>query len=60
MSITSTDVDQFLLDRVSKKLEYWYKLKNNSMETAAIVNNVLLSSTIFFVSIWGGTQAGLR
>jgi hypothetical protein len=60
MSITSSDVNQILLDRISKKLEYWCKLKNNSMGRAVIVNSVLLSSTIFFVSIWGGTWAGLK
>ena len=60
MTITSGDVDKFLLDRVTKKLAYWCKLKLNSMGRAVIVNSVLLSSTIFFVSIWGGTQAGLK
>ena len=60
MSLSSGDVDKFLLDRVSKKLEYWCKLKHNVMGRAVIVNSVLLSSTIFFVSIWGRTIVGLN
>jgi hypothetical protein len=60
MLITSGDVDKFLLDRVNKKLDYWCKLKHNSIGRAVIINSVLLSSTIFFVSIWGGTQAGQK
>jgi hypothetical protein len=60
MNINSGDVDKFLLDRVNKKLEYWCKLKHKSIGRAVVVNSVLLSSTIFFVSIWGGTLAGLK
>jgi exonuclease III len=60
MTLTSADVDKFLLERINKKLDYWCKVRNNSMGRVVIVNSVLLSSTLFFVSIWGGTQAGLK
>ena len=51
MTLSSGDVDKFLLDRVNKKLEYWCKRKHNVMGRVVIVNSVLLSSTIYFVSI---------
>ena len=60
MSLSSGDVDKFLQDRINKKLEYWCKCKHNVMDRAVIVKSVLLSSTIFFVSIWGSTKAGLN
>ena len=51
MSLASSNVDKFLLDMINKKLGFWCKLKHNAMGRAIIVNSVLLSSTIFFVSI---------
>lgn len=60
LSIASQDVDEFLLGRVMKKLQYWSTTKINSTGRGVIVNTVLLSSLVYFTSIWGGTQAGVK
>lgn len=45
---------------MTNKLQYWCITKVNSTGHDVIVNSVLLSSLIFFASIWGGTKDGIK
>jgi hypothetical protein len=49
----------FLLVQIKKSLGYWCSTKMNSTCRGTVMNGVLLSSTYFFTSIWGGTQKGV-
>lgn len=60
LALTSKDVDEFLQERIDKKLEYLSTKKVNIMEIGVIVSSVLLSSTLFFASIWGDSKAGIN
>lgn len=60
MSLAATSVDSFLQDRVLKQLQYWCTARINSTGRGVIVNHLLLSSIIYFASIWGGTKAGIK
>jgi hypothetical protein len=55
LSITTDDADTFLVERINKALQYWSTKKINSIRRGIVVNGVLLSSTCFFTSMWGGT-----
>jgi hypothetical protein len=58
-SLLSGDIDNFLLARINKSLGYWSTTKINATGRRIIVNGVLLSSTYYFTSIWGGTKRGV-
>lgn len=57
--MTAQDTNAFLHDRVTKKLNYSCTARINSTGRGVIVNSVLLSSFIFFTSLWGGIAAGV-
>lgn len=59
MQLTTKDVDTFIHERVDKRLTYWSNTKINSTGRGIVVNHILLSSTYYFASIWGGTKKGL-
>jgi hypothetical protein len=59
LSLTSDNVNEFLLERIRKKLTHWIAVKANPTGRATIVNSVLLGACFFFFSIWGGTKKGI-
>ena len=60
LSLATKDVDSFLFDKLTKKLVHWSTTKINSTSRSVVANNVLLSSTFFFLSIWGGSRKGAK
>ena len=60
LSLTSKDVDSFLIDKLTKKLVHWSTTRINPTGRSVVANSVLLSSTFFFLSIWGGTKKGVK
>jgi hypothetical protein len=54
LSLIATDLDEFLKDKIIKKLGYWYHTKIHVTKRGVIVNGVLLSMAYFFLAIWGG------
>jgi len=50
-SLGSIDVDNFLLEKVQHKLNYWASTKLSFARRKVIVNNILLSSLGYFVSV---------
>ena len=60
LSLATKDVDSFLLDKLSKKLVHWSSTKLNPTGRSIVANSVLLSSTFFFFSIWGGSKKGVK
>ena len=60
LSLATKDVDSFLLDKLSKKLVHWSTTKLNPTGESIVANSVLLSSTFFFLSIWGGSEKGVK
>ena len=60
LSLTTKDVDVFLFDKLSKKLIHWSTTKINPIGRSIVANSVLLSSTFFFLSIWGGSKKGVK
>jgi hypothetical protein len=59
LSLSAEDSDEFLLARINNSLGYWSATKVNSTGRGIVVNSVLLSSTYYFTSIWGGTKKGV-
>ena len=60
LALTTKDVDTFLLDKLTKKLVHWSTTKINPTGRSVVANIVLLSSTFFFLSIWGGSRKGVK
>lgn len=60
MTLTSGDIDNFLYEKTTKKLTHWSKEKINPSGRAVVVNTVLLSTMFFFLSVWGGTNKGVK
>jgi hypothetical protein len=60
LSLSSAAVDQFLLERTDKQLQYWTNTRINRTGRAVIANAVLIGATLYFLSIWGGTQASVK
>ena len=60
LSLATKDVDSFLLDKLSKKLVHWSTTRLNPIGRSIVANSVFLSSTFFFLSIWGGSRKGVK
>ena len=60
LSLATKDVDSFLFDKLTKKLIQWSTTKLNPTGRNVVANSVLLSSTFFFLSIWGGSRKGVK
>ena len=54
------DIDSFLFQKVRKKLIYWSSKFLSLSARAIIVNMVLLSSLLYFISIWAGSKQVIR
>ena len=60
MNMCAQDTDKFLKDKIVKKLQYWCGTKQVYVTgRGVIVNGVLLSTTYFFLSVWGRTKKGI-
>ena len=55
IDVHTADIDQFLVDKIEKKLSYWTTLKLSLAARSVVVNAVLLSTLWFFVSLWRGS-----
>jgi hypothetical protein len=53
------NVNDFLYERIRKKLTHWSAVTMNPTGRAVIVNSVLLGACFYFFSIWGGTKKGI-
>ena len=60
LSLATKDVDSFLFDKLSKKLVHWSTTKINPTSCSIVANSILLSSTFFFLSIWGESRKGVK
>jgi hypothetical protein len=60
LSISATDVDCFLSERMDKKLRYWSGRKLNLTGRTIIGNSVLISTTLYFLAIWGGSSSRVK
>ena len=60
LNLNTHDVDRFLYNKISKKLDYWSTMKLSLAGRVVICNRVLLSTLWFFITIWGGSNKILR
>jgi hypothetical protein len=51
LSITTEEVDEFLLARTNRKLQYWTTQRLNSTSRAVICNGILAATAMFFLAI---------
>jgi hypothetical protein len=58
--VSSSNIDQFLIDRTDKKLQYWITQHLNTTVRPVIANGVLISSTLYFLALWGCIQHGVK
>jgi hypothetical protein len=60
ISLSTANVDDFLLEKMSNKLTRWSATKINATGRSVVVNSILLLSMFYFMSIWGGTKQGIK
>jgi hypothetical protein len=60
LSLSTGQIDQFLIDRTEQKINLWANVRLNSTGRAVIANGVLVSATLYFLSIWAGSKASIR
>ena len=56
LNLNTPDVDKFLYNKISKKLDYWSTIKLSLGGRIVICNQVLLSTLWFFITVWGGSN----
>jgi hypothetical protein len=56
LDISSQELDEFLIKRIEKKLTYWISVHLSFSGRVTIINQVLLSSLWYFVSVWAGSS----
>ena len=60
LNLSTQDVDSFLFNKISKKLDYWSTMRLSLAGRIVICNQVLLSTLWFFVTVWGGSNKILK
>jgi hypothetical protein len=60
LNLVIEDVDNFLLGKITKKIDYWVNVHLSLAAKAIIVNSILLSTLWYFISIWRGSLQILR
>ena len=60
LNLNVHDVDQFLHNKISRKLDYWSTMNLSLAGRVVICNQVLLSTLWFFTTVWGGSNKILR
>jgi hypothetical protein len=53
-------VNQFLVDKVEKKLQYLVTSRLGPSGFEVIVNGVLVSTCLYFLAVWRGSNAGVK
>lgn len=56
LNLNTPDVDMFLYRKISKKLDYWSRMKLALVGKVIICNSVLLSTLWLFIMVWGGSN----
>jgi hypothetical protein len=54
------DIDQFLFDKIMKKLNYWSSTRLSLAGRAIVVNMVLSSTLWYFLTLWRGSLSVIR
>lgn len=54
LDLATVDVDEFLLNKIQKKISFWVTTQLSLAGRVVIINSVLLSTLWFFIVIWGG------
>jgi hypothetical protein len=60
LTLSTRDVDQFLIEKVETKLQYWSLVRLNAAGREVITNIVLISALLYFLAVWGGTKGGIE
>lgn len=60
LSISTADIDNFLVDKVRRKLTYWTSTKLSLAGRRLIVNQVLMSTLWYFIGVWAGSRSVLK
>ena len=60
LNLNTHDIDRFLYNKISIKLDYWSTMKLSLAWRVVICNQVLLSTLWFFITLWGGSNKILR
>jgi hypothetical protein len=60
ISLSTEQIDQFLVERIGKKIDFWATVRLNSAGRAVIANGVMVSATLYFLSIWAGSTNGVQ
>ena len=60
LNLDTKDGDQFLYNKIIKKLEHWSNMKLSLAERIVICNQMLFSKLWFFITVWGGSNKILR
>jgi hypothetical protein len=58
--MSTTDVDQFLIDKLEKKLQYWVTDWLGPIGREIVVNGVLVSTCLYFLALWDGSNKGVK
>jgi hypothetical protein len=60
LDLDIVDVDNFLLQKIQSKLDYWTSTMLSLVGRTIIVNSILLSILWYFVTIWARSQGVIR
>jgi hypothetical protein len=60
ISLETNDVDAFLQQKITKKLNYWNSQFLSLTARRVIVNSILLSTLWFFIHIWAGSNSIIK
>ena len=55
IDLSFVDIDEFLMSKITRKLQYWSSTFLCLTAQAIVINSVLLSTLWYFLAIWGGT-----
>ena len=60
LSLSTTNSDQFLIDKVKSKLTYWSTTKLSLAAQRLIVNQVLMSTLWYFIAVWARSRKAIK
>jgi hypothetical protein len=59
VSLSTANVNQILLEKIDRKLQYWCTTHLNLAGREVVVNGVLISACLYYLALWGGTKKGV-
>jgi hypothetical protein len=59
LDMTTDDVNNFIQEKIDKKLLNWTSTRLNIVGRKVIVNGVFLSTCLYFLKLWGGMKQGV-